>query len=386
MVVPSEILHVLHAESLRGFLTRECSRILIVDPTELWFGDTLQGVVLLMAEKKAFPSDTEENGGLAIVPVRNRSFLDHTPSDYFESADFISAQALEGRKWMAALLTNCERALLAETARANKVSRFADIAQVDVGIVTGANKFFLIPDAVIKNYRLSRWAHPMFGRSEHVPGVIYDRATHERNRRLGLPTNFLWFRAKEATALPRGAREYIALGESLGLHKRYKCRIRTPWYSVPSVHATPVGMLKRSHDFPRLVLNRMRALTTDTAYRVRPTKVKSLALVFSFVNSLTALCAELEGRHYGGGVLELVPSEIERLLIPCASPSQEALKALDAAFRTELAPGDLLERQDRIVLGGIGLPQATREILHSAWLRLRSRRQRLQAQAPVGDE
>jgi hypothetical protein len=147
-----------------------------------------------------------------------------------------------------------------------------------------------------------------------------------------------------------------------------------------------VGMLKRSHDFPRLVLNRMRALTTDTAYRVRPTKVKSLALVFSFVNSLTALCAELEGRHYGGGVLELVPSEIERLLIPCASPSQEALKALDAAFRTELAPGDLLERQDRIVLGGIGLPQATREILHSAWLRLRSRRQRLQAQAPVGDE
>jgi hypothetical protein len=33
------------------------------------------------------------------------------------------------------------------------------------------------------------------------------------------------------------------------------------------------------------------------------------------VNSLTALTAELEGRHYGGGVLELVPSEIEKLAV-----------------------------------------------------------------------
>ena len=43
MVLPAEILHVLHAQSLRTFLTRECSRILIFDPEELWFEDALQG-------------------------------------------------------------------------------------------------------------------------------------------------------------------------------------------------------------------------------------------------------------------------------------------------------------------------------------------------------
>ncbi len=41
--------------------------------------------------------------------------------------------------------------------------------------------------------------------------------------------------------------------------------------------------------------------------------------MFGFLNGLTALTAELEGRHYGGGVLELVPSEIEKLLVPVPS-------------------------------------------------------------------
>lgn len=385
MVVPSEILHILHAESLRGFLTRECSRTLIIDPTELWFTDTLQGVVLLMAEKKALPTCTEASG-VAIIAVRDRSFLDNSPGSYFERADFINGPALEGRKWMAALLTNSERALLADTASQKNVSLFSDIAQVDVGIVTGANKFFLIPDAVVEQYGLQRWAYPMFGRSEHVPGVIYDKATHEHNRRSGLPTNFVWLRPKKSTALPRALREYIALGESLGLHRRYKCRVRTPWYTVPSVYAAPVGMLKRCHHFPRLILNRMRALTTDTAYRVRPKRVNSSAFVFSFVNSLTALCAELEGRHYGGGVLELVPSEIERLLIPLVSPARVDLTTLDAAFRDGLAPEALLERQDRIVLRSVGLPRASREMFLSAWQRLRSRRQRSQPEIQATDE
>src|SRR5207248_6565113 len=52
MVVPSEILHVLHAKPLRDFLLGQCSRVLVIDPAHIWFGDTLQGVVLLLAEQR----------------------------------------------------------------------------------------------------------------------------------------------------------------------------------------------------------------------------------------------------------------------------------------------------------------------------------------------
>jgi hypothetical protein len=39
-------------------------------------------------------------------------------------------------------------------------------------------------------------------------------------------------------------------------------------------------------------------------------------MVGTFHNSLTLLTSELEGRSFGGGVLELVPSEVGRLVVP----------------------------------------------------------------------
>src|SRR5208337_4082677 len=144
---------------------------------------------------------------------------------------------------------------------------------------------------------------------------------------------------------------YLQAGLAEKLQTRYKCRVRTPWYKVPSVYAAPLAMLKRAHNIPRLVLNSAGAYTTDTAYRIKPLRATAEALVFSFVNSLTCLTAELEGRHYGGGVLELVPSEIERLLLPVVECSAAELTATDEKYRK--AENDLvfLQGQDVAVLG-----------------------------------
>lgn len=369
MVVPAEILHVLHARSLRGFLLRQCSRILILDPRELWFGETLQGVVMLLAEKAEGP----QVGTVAIASVEDRSFLEEDPSECFESAEPVPGSEL-GHKWMVAILTAGERSLLDSLSHHPKVRRFVEIAGVDVGIVTGANKFFLVPDSIVEEYGLSRWAHPMFGRSDHVRGVIFDRRSHDENKSTGLPANFLWFGDIPLSKMPAGARRYIGRGEKQNLHRRYKCRIRKPWYNVPSVYAAPVGLLKRCHDFPRLILNRAGAFTTDTAYRIRPISVSPSRLVYSFVNSLTALAAELEGRHYGGGVLELVPSEIERLLVPTTTTPPGGLMRLDRMVREGLRPEDLFAKQGEVVLGW--MPKRDRMVLLRAWSKLRARRQR----------
>ncbi len=373
MVVPSEILHVLHAYSLRFFLTSQCSKILIFDPEELWFKDVLQGAVLLLAEKKV--STDVESRGVAIIRTKTRSFLKDDPESYFKEANYVNGEVLSGIKWMRALLTDKERSIVNAITKSDKVFQFKDIADVDVGIVTGANKFFLVNDSVVDRYDLSNWAHPMFGRSEHVKGVVYDNKNHLSNKKRGLPTNFIWFREndKKLNGLPK---EYISLGEREAFHNRYKCRIRNPWYAVPSVYASPVGMLKRCHDYPRLIFNRIKALTTDTAYRIKTKSGTSpTRLVYSFINSLTALCSELEGRHYGGGVLELVPSEIERIYIPLPQV-QIQLHQLDNDIKNGINYSDLLPKQDETLLKGVGLNANDRDIIYSAWLRLRNRRQR----------
>jgi len=375
MVVPSEILHVLHAGSLRHYLLGQCSRILMLDPAKIWFNSTLQGVVLLLAEKRR--PGNKKDAKLAVVPLNGRGTLNGAASRHFARAAYVNGSAMNG-KWMLALLSSHERELLRMLRDNPQVKTFKESATVDVGLVTGANKFFLVPDHTVADYGLDQWAHPMFGRSEHVPGVLYDRKTHEQNRRKGLPTNFIWFHDTKRSDPSKGALRYIKLGERQNLHHRYKCRIREPWYEVPSVYVTPVGLLKRAHHFPRLVLNRRGAYTTDTAYRIQVHGVSARTFVQSFVNSLTALTAELEGRHYGGGVLELVPSEIEKLLIPLPAGVRSDLTGFDARIRRG-APEQILRYQDRRMLLPLGLSQREIETVHAAWTRLRNRRQRKNA-------
>jgi len=378
MVVPSELLHVLHAESLRKFLIEQCSRVLIFDPQELWFENTLQGAVLLLVEKKERP--TEKSQGIAIIQTQGKDFLEQNPEDLFQSATYTNGDMIKG-KWMRALLNRSELNLLQKAEENQHVHKFEEVAKVAVGIVTGANNFFLVPDSVIDEYGLDKWSYPMFGKSNHVPGIIYDETIINRNKLKGIPTNFLWFEDEKIENLPSSVKSYIELGEAQKLHQRYKCRIRQPWYSVPSVYSTSVGMMKRCHDFPRLIFNKVQAFTTDTAYRISSKETDNASLVYSFINSLTALTAELEGRHYGGGVLELVPSEIRKVLIPSYKASENEVYKLSEVVGKGFKAESVLAKQDNIILKKIGFTDSDcEEILH-AWLKLRSRRQRLEIEA-----
>lgn len=380
MVVPAEIIHVMHAQALRSYLGRECNRLVIIDPEKLWFDGTLQGAVLLMAEKRQDGKDKAE--GLGIYEVKDREFLRTKPSVVFGAPQSINGKTVAG-KWTRAILDRETRDLFDELAEHQEVHRFCDVADVAVGIVTGANKFFLVTDDVVAENGLERWAHPMFGRSGHCPGVIYDEKQHQANARAGNPTNFLWFLDNDPLRYKK-SRSYIEAGEEESLHTRYKCRIRSPWFAVPSVYSTEIGMLKRSNDLPRLILNKVGAYTTDTAYRIHTLNgTPADKLVSCFINSLTALSAELEGRYYGGGVLELVPSEIEKLLIPLPDKSRISLKRLDKKVRTESAL-DVLEANSREVLGNLGLSTVKQDIVFNGWKRLRNRRHRISSEE-VGD-
>lgn len=374
MVIPAEIFHIPHAKSLRRYLTEQCSRILILDPEEIWFNETIQGTVLLLAEKKG--KESEKGHGVAVVRVTNRQMLAVDPESYFQKVEYTNGVVIEG-KWMPVFLSQGERKLIEELKENDRVKTFAKIASVDVGIVTGANAFFLVPDSVVREFGLEKWAHPMFGRSYHVKGIIYSEEDHYTNKQSGLPANFLWFKEANIEELPRSVAQYLDTGLKQKIHLRYKCRTRPVWYTVPSIYTTTIGMLKRANNYHRLILNKAQAYTTDTAYRIQPINIEPESLVQGFINSLTCLTAEIEGRHYGGGVLELVPSEIERLLIPIIRSTPTELAAADLRFRETDDQLEFLQQQDARILGEIGLSKNEQGILYSAWLKLRDRRHRI---------
>jgi adenine-specific DNA methylase len=277
---------------------------------------------------------------------------------------------------MKVLLDKEELEVFQRVIKLPSIKKFSDIAKVDVGIVTGANKFFLVDDSTVSKYQLQEFARPMFGRSGHCPGIVYSQRVHANNVEKGMPTNFIAIGKIDFKNLPSLAQKYILEGENQNLHTRYKCRIRTPWYSVPSVYSTNLGMLKRAHNYPRLILNTAGAYTTDTAYRIT-TLLNPEKLVYCFINSLTALTAEMEGRHYGGGVLEMVPSEIEKLLVPVVEVEDMNLADLDFKISNNHDADELFTTQDKKVLKAAGLTEKDCLMIHQAWMHIRSRRQRL---------
>lgn len=370
MIIPTEIFNVIYAQSLRTFLGKTCSSITIIDPEDIWFESTLQGAVILFAEKKV--DNTKITNGLGVVRTKGLGFCEKDPSSLIQNIERINGSTINS-KWTTAFLSKKEYDLFRRLEKLDTIKRFSEIASVDVGIVTGANDFFLVNQETVDQFDLAKFAYPMFGRSDHCPGVIYNKKVHTHNVMQGIPSSFIWI--KENDTLNAKQKKYIDLGIKQELHMRYKCRIRKPWYTVPSVYTTKIGMLKRSHDLPRLIYNEFDAFTTDTAYRIKTTIDDPKRLVYSFINSLTALSAEIEGRSYGGGVLELVPSEINKMLIPMTNISDFDLEHLDQLIRSK-DPESYLPILDKIILGSIGISEADQTILFSAWKKLRNRRQR----------
>lgn len=396
MVLPEELLHILHAAGLRNLLQREMEQVDIVDIRELAFKDALQGVILLRAIKKArsFISlhytqkknvgkeNAKTNAFINIQRLNNLEGLGSLSSLY-KQEEF---NGVNNGKWTHLFLSKEELDLLQIIDTKVGIYLFKNVANVDIGIVTGANKFFVVNRTTAEKYELLNISLPMLARSEFIKGITYTDADQKQNESEGKAVLFLRFPAISKEAMPEKMSEYIELGEKQELNSRYKCRIRTPWYIVPYIWKANIGLLKRCHKFPRVVLNELGALSTDTAYRIVMNdgyRGREKDLVFSFFNSLTLLSAELEGRHYGGGVLELVPSEIERLRIPLVNITTTQFSHLDKMVRDGESIDAILNFTDPLVLGSsssVNLCQNDINIIRSATNRLRDRRLRTNLQ------
>ena len=74
------------------------------------------------------------------------------------------------------------------------------------------------------------------------------------------------------------------------------------------------------------------------------------AFTASYYNSLSFAFAEIVGRSYGGGVLELMPSEVEKILLPYNEAHSALLPEIDRMIREKVDIDTILEYTDNIIL------------------------------------
>ncbi len=349
LVLPAELLHTDYAGPIRALLSRRFKSVTVVAFDRSVFRSAQVDAVLLLA------SDDGPTG-FRVTRVFDEMALDRLDASLAPDAN------VGDERWSGSVDSDAGR-VYADAIAAGLGRPLGDFAHVDIGFVSGANDFFVLtrqqadalklpPDVLI----------PAIRRPSDVPGLVV------RDEELGLLLYIPKNHEPDAAT-----KRYLRLGVRHGIDQRYKCRKRTPWYSVPLPTRKPDAFLPyMQHLGPRLIVNRLGARNSNLLHGVslKPGAPPVDALAVAMASSLTLLSAEIEGRAYGGGVLKLETKEAERLLVPSWTEP-------DSLVATGIAEFD-----EGVRCGDVGVPAAVAdrllelpgERLWSAYLALRSRR------------
>lgn len=373
MVLPAELLQVTYAGQLRQFLADTFERLTIHTCNEMFFPKAEQEVVILLAEGRLAdrtPSGRcdielrEADRVTSLLGTRASTKRHRSEHKYLEH---------NSEKWLKYFLSVREISLMRALREHEGITALSSHATVDVGVVTGKNDFFVISANEVSSHRLKNYIIPLVGRSAHLAGTILRRSEHTRLVNAGKRVFLLHINPSRARRLPSRLKQFIAAGEREGFHTGYKCSIRDPWYAVPAVWTPDCFFFRQIYDFPRVVLNKAGATSTDTIHRMR-CKSTASNVAANLYTHLTAASAEIEGRSYGGGVLELEPTEAERLLVPAQLNGAMPLTEADRLVRQ----GKLqlvLEENDQVILKqSLGLSDSDCRDLRGIWMKMRDRR------------
>lgn len=369
MVIPAELFQVKYAAETRVFLSNFFSRVTIVTFKKLVFADIQQEVVLLLCEK-----DVSANPGIRVVELSSLEELEKLNVSIIQKS-VVKRLEHNSEKWTKYFLDEDEIQLLREIKSDDRIKPCSDIMDVDVGIVTGRNEFFMINEDTAKKWKIEPYTQKVVGRSGHFKGIVFNESDFDVNAEQSLEGYLFLPPAQDFRTLPKACREYIKYGEEQGFNTGYKCRIRKHWYITPSLWTPDAFVLRQVGDFPKVIINKTDACSTDTIHRVRfKRKIKKELVALSFLNSLTFAFSEITGRSYGGGVLTFEPTEIEEIPLPILNNSAIDFKKIDKLMRERRIEEVLDIVDSELLVKQMGFPITDVKRLRSIWKKLSNRR------------
>jgi len=369
-VLPAEILQVSYAKELRNFIAQQFNKINIISFEKLVFPNIQQEVVLLLCEKNGTDTHFIEH-----IELKDSTELEKLDVNILKSPQ--KQIDFKSNKWTFYFLNQEEIDFLETIATSKSIPNIGNFAGVEVGITTGANDFFTVSKDIVDKYNLSEYAKPMVGRSVQVSNINFSKGDWYFNRDANAKANLLIFPKMSELIKNKDAMEYIKLGEQMGINKGYKCKIREDWFVIPSIKkASDALFIRRNGLYPKLIKNDANVYTTDTMHRVFIRKdVNKDAFVASFYNSLSFAFSEISGRSYGGGVLELMPSEVENILLPYKKNNSLYFKQISEMLKSNVNIRKILEfSNERILKNEFGLTKRQINLAMSIWEKLSNRR------------
>ncbi len=360
LVLPYEFTYVKYALDLWQKLGASFGELRVVRVHERLFPDILQEVVILYAD----------GFGRKCSTVRFSAFED--------TRSFVSGSASRDRElpikdivagkrcFTHALLSDALLEFLAGRGASATVP-VKERCAFNIGYVCGDKDYFHPSPATKQAFSLKHTSlRPAVTSSRQL------KASGIRSSNLGpSDVDLLFIPPANKAVLSKEDAQYVKWGEANGIHERYKCQVRTPWYQVPGVKI-PDLLLSVFADRPLVMVNDGQYVATNSLLCGYLRKGTAEALAAAWYTSLSLLSCELELHSLGGGVMILVPNEVGRVRIPDVSRiAKQHLDGLDRALKNgdELAAYEMGD--DKILRGILGLTKKEVELIHAGIATLR---------------
>lgn len=316
-LVPSEFMDVNYGSAVKDYLLDRVDLIRIhrFDPAEVQFGDAMVSSAVVWFRNRRSADNAPEftfGGSVASARVRRR----------------IDREALRDEPKWTRFPGVASGEPVPEAADAADGPTLADFFAIKRGLVTGANRYFVLDEEKMRASGISpRFLRPVLPSPRHLRTDVVNADPS------GVPEigkRFFLFDCRvppdELDRTETKTAAYVRLGEATEVHKGYLASRRDPWYAQERRSPAPflvtyMGRSLKGRPPFRIILNNSKAVATNVYLMLYPKP--SLASATDTAAGRELLWRVLRrtveaewinsGRVYGGGLHKVEPSELGRL-------------------------------------------------------------------------
>ncbi len=382
-VLPSSFLHANYARDLRRYIASMFSEVRVFELQERQFllEGTEEKTVVLLADGKltgpqsARPSDIPLTRCLGVQELSRD--VHRWLVGNLETAAGCESAVFDG-------LSKAPRELFLKLKSGQHCQRLGDLLKIQIGLVTGNNKFFLRNDyeRLMANLSTSDLVN-ILPRFQYAKGL--DFGSDDFASLVESCAKAYLVSAGNVKGVSRKIREYL---DTYPLDEKERCstfKKRSVWSQTDDGVVPDAFFPVMQHNGPRLVLNSASVNCTNSIHRgyfkVKVSEVQKKLISLTTLSTFSQISAEICGRSYGSGALKHEPREVEEIgvLLP---PIHH--RKVTSAFRKAdkfLRDGSFNEASqvaDQLILGALGFEDIPMHasILRSGLAQIRRNRQR----------
>jgi hypothetical protein len=364
MLLPGAAIQASYAAAVWDHLARQYRTVTLIRIGERAFQDALEETIVVLADGR------RGRGTRAPLTVEVAGFA--SLAQELNEAPSVEHLRKRGRRLGRTRSDLTTRRLLDIADRHDASCRLGDIAEIRIGTVTGANRFFVRPadDDLVRHLPASEVVRIVPG-SRAMTGTVWTNEDDSVCARDGCRCRLL--RLRPQRRLEGKLAVEMAEAKKARVHKRSHCSRRDPWWAIQPRNP-PDGFLAYMAGVAKgIVINEASVGCINGVHRVTWTAPNGEAYVLSTWTSLWALAVEQIARHYAGGVLKLEPGRAPGIPV-VKHDDPAALIRLDDILRIE-GIGMARQYADEVVLRGtLGFSEAQVDALRTSVEQLERRR------------